>query len=55
MDVLGQFGAGECLSDGIIAKVGNLTQTFEQAERLKDARINANADIAVPSLDLLQR
>lgn len=54
MDVLGQFRAGERLSNWVVADVGDLAQTVEQAERLKDARINADADIGVPGLDLLQ-
>ena len=35
--------------------IGDLAQTVEQAERLKDASINADTDIGVPCLDLLQR
>jgi hypothetical protein len=54
MDVLGQFGAGERLSNGIVADVCELTQTVEEAEGLKDAGINADADIGVPGLDFLQ-
>jgi hypothetical protein len=52
--MLGQFGAGERLSDAIVADVGNLAQTVEQTERLKNAGINANADVGVASLDSLQ-
>ena len=54
MDVLGQFRAGQRLSNRVVAYVGYLAKTVEQAERLKDACINADADIGVPSLDLLQ-
>lgn len=54
MDVLGQFRAGQRLSDRVVADVGDLAQTVEQAERLKDASIDADADIGIASLDLLQ-
>lgn len=53
--MLGQFGAGQRLSDAIVADVGDLAQTVEQAERLKDAGIDADADVGVTGLDSLQR
>lgn len=49
--MLGQFGAGQRLSDAIVADVGDLAQTVEQAERLKDAGIDADADVGVTGLD----
>lgn len=52
--MLRQFSAGERLSNWVVTDVGDLAQTIEQSERLKDARINADADIGVPGLDLLQ-
>lgn len=52
--MLGQFGAGQSLSDGIVADVGDLAQTREQPECLKNAGINADADAGVSRLDLLQ-
>ena len=55
VDVLGQVGAGQGLPDRVVADIGDLAQTVEQAERVKDARIDANADIGIPGLDLLQR
>src|ERR1700733_1878231 len=55
MDMLGQFGAGQRLSDAIVADVGDLAQTVEPAERLKDAGIDADADVGVTGLDSLQR
>ncbi len=54
MDMLGQFGAGQCLSDAIVADVGDLAQTVEQTRRLKDAGIDANADIGIAGFDSLQ-
>ena len=39
----------------IVADVGDLAQTVEQAERLKDAGIDADADVGVTGLDFLQR
>jgi len=52
--MLGQVGAGERLTDAVVADVGNLAQTVEQAEGLQDAGINADADVGVPSFDPLQ-
>lgn len=54
MDVLGQMGTGQCLSDAVIADVGDLAESVEQAECLEDAGINADADVGVPSFDSLQ-
>lgn len=53
--MLGQLGAGESLSDGVAADVRDFTQTVEQAEGLEDARVDADADAGVASLDSLQR
>lgn len=52
--MLGQVGAGERLTDAVVADVGDLAQAVEQAERLQDAGINADADVGVPSFDPLQ-
>jgi len=54
MNVLGQIGTGQCLSDTVVADVGDLPQTFEQTEGLKDASIDADADIGVAGFDPLQ-
>ena len=54
MDMLGQPGAGEGLSDAVIAEIGNLAQAFKQAERLLDSCVDAIADIDVASLDPLK-
>lgn len=53
--MLGQFGAGERLSDGVVADVGDFTQALEQAERMENARVDAHADAGVAGLDPLQR
>ncbi len=55
MDVFGQIGAGEGLSNAIVADVGDLAQTVEQAKRKQDASVNANADIGVASFNFLKR
>lgn len=55
MDALGQLGTGESLPDGVVADVRDFTQAVEQAERLEDAGVDADADIGVASLDPLQR
>lgn len=55
MDVLGEFGAGERLADAVVADVGDLDQAIEQAERLENAGIDADADIGVAGFDSLQR
>ena len=52
--MLWQCGAGERLPDAIAADIGNLAQTVEQAERLKDGGVDADADIGVAGFDLLQ-
>src|SRR6185437_3782414 len=54
MHVLGQIGGGQRLSDGVVADVGKLAETVEQAERLQNAGINSDAHIGVPCLDPLQ-
>ena len=53
--MLRQIGAGQGLSDGVVTDVGEFAQAVEQAERLKDAGINADADVGVARLDPLQR
>src|SRR3546814_17308234 len=40
VNVLGQLCAGQRLTDSVVTDVGDLAQTFQQAERLKDARID---------------
>ena len=52
--MLRQIGAGERLADAVVADVGDLTQAVEQAKRLQDAGINADADVGVPGFDPLQ-
>ena len=50
----GQLGAGEGLSDGVIADVGNPAQAVEQAERLQDTGVDADADMGVAGFDPLK-
>lgn len=50
--MLRQVGAGERLTDAVVADVGDLAQAVEQAERLQDAGINADADVGVPASTL---
>lgn len=52
--MLGEFGAGERLADAVVADVGNPAQAVEQAERLQDAGVNADADVSVSGLNPLQ-
>ena len=52
--MLWQCGAGQRLSDGVVTDVGDLAQTVEQAERLQDPGIDADADTGVPRFDSLQ-
>lgn len=54
MDMFGQSGARERLPDRIVADVSDHAQTIEQAKRLKDACVNADADTAVTGFDFLQ-
>ena len=54
MGVLRQLSASQRLAYAVIADVGDLSQSFEQAERLEDAGIDADADTWLPSLDFLQ-
>lgn len=52
--MLGQVGTGERLTDAVVADVGDLAQALEEAERLQDAGIDADADVGVPGFDPLQ-
>lgn len=52
--MLGKFSAGQRLPDGIVTDVGELAKTVEQAERLQNGGINADADVGVAGLDPLQ-
>ena len=52
--MLGQRGAGQRLSDWIVADIGELAHAVEQAERVKDTRIDTDTDTGVPGFDLLQ-
>lgn len=52
--MLGEFSAGERLADAVIADVGEPAQAVEQAERLQDAGVNADADISVSGFNPLQ-
>ena len=52
--MLWQFGAGERSADAVVADVGDLAQAIEQAERLENAGIYADADVGVPGFDPLQ-
>ncbi len=52
--MLWKFGAGQRLPNSVIADVSNLSKPIEQAECLKDARIDAYADIGVASFNPLK-
>lgn len=52
--MLRQVGAGERLTDAVVADVGDMAQAVEQAERLQDTGINADADVGVSGFDPLQ-
>jgi hypothetical protein len=54
MDVLGQLGTGQGLSDAVVADVGDLAQAIEQTKRLQHRGIDAYADAGVASFDPLQ-
>src|ERR1700733_913560 len=53
-DALRQLGAGKGLADAIAADVGDFSETVEEAERLQDGGIDADADIGVARFDPLQ-
>ena len=52
--MLWQIGAGQSLSYQVVADVGDMAQAIEQAERLQDSSVDADADAGVPGFDLLQ-
>lgn len=52
--MLGKFGAGESLSNAVVADICDLTQPFQQTERLEDGGVNADTDVGVAGFDLLQ-
>src|SRR4051794_30135285 len=54
VDALRQLRAGQGLADAVAADVGNLAEAIEQAQRLQDGGVDADADIGVASFDLLQ-
>jgi len=54
MDVFREFGTGKGLSDPIVADIGNLAQTIQQAESMQDTCIDADADIGVTGFDPLK-
>src|SRR6202034_623589 len=54
-DVFGELCAGQRLSDWVVADVGDLAQTVEQAERLEYAGIYSDAYIGVPGFNFLER
>lgn len=53
--MLRQLGAGERLAYAVVADVGDLDQTVEQAERLENAGIDPDADTGVAGFNSLQR
>ncbi len=53
--MLGQVGAGERLTDAVVADVGYLAQAVKETERLQNAGRNADADVGFSGLDPLQR
>ena len=52
--MLRKLGGCQSLADSVVADVGNLAETIEKAEGLKDGRINANANVRVSGLYPLQ-
>ena len=54
MDAFGQSRAGQRLPDTVVADVCHLAQAVEQAQRLKNSGIDADADAGISSLDPLQ-
>src|SRR3546814_9287809 len=54
VNVLGQLCAGQRVTDRVVTDVGDLAQTSQPAERLKDASIDADAHIGITCLDLLE-
>lgn len=53
--MLGQLGTGERFADAVVADVRDLDQAVEQAERLENAGIDADADVGVAGFDSRQR
>ncbi len=54
VDTFGQCRTRQHLSGGIVADVGEVSETFQQAERLENASIDPDADARVPRLDPLE-
>ena len=52
--MLRQLGRGLGQANAIYADIGYLVQSVQQAERLKDSAVDANADAGISFLDLLQ-
>jgi hypothetical protein len=53
-DAFRQLRAGQGLADAVAADVGDLAQAVEQAKRLQDGGVDADADIGIARFDLLQ-
>src|SRR5580704_14175406 len=53
-DAFRQLRAGQGLADAVARDVGEFAQAVEQAKRLQDCGVNADADIGVARFDLLQ-
>jgi hypothetical protein len=49
VDPLGQSGAGERLADRVVADIGDLAETIEQAESLKNSSINTVLTLVSPA------
>jgi hypothetical protein len=55
VDVLWKVGAGKSLPYAVVADVGDPAQSIEQAERVQDRRVDADADVGIAGFDPLQR
>lgn len=53
-NALGEFHTGQSLTDAVAADVGDLAQSIEQAKRLQDGDVDADAGIGVARFPLLR-
>jgi hypothetical protein len=53
MDVLSQLGSGKVLTDAVMAEIGDLRKSVEEAEGLEGTGIYANADAGITRFDPL--
>src|SRR6185437_55231 len=53
MDALSQLGSGKVLTDAVMAEIGGLRKSVEEAEGLEGTGIYANADAGITRFDPL--